>query len=138
MNRDHASVNDVAGTAGTVAAVTAATVPAVPATSLTLAWSLFIGAWACGVALVLAQWWRQWQPIRRALRDARPIDIGQHLGLTVLTSASMIEPGVFGIWRPVLLVPDGIRDRLTPAQLRALIAHEQCHVCLLYTSDAAD
>ena len=112
----------------TPAAVTAATVPAVPATSLTLAWSLFIGVWACGVALVLAQWWRQWQPIRRALRVARPIDIGQHLGLTVLTSASMIEPGVFGIWRPVLLVPDGIRDRLTPAQLRALIAHEQCHV----------
>jgi uncharacterized protein (TIGR03435 family) len=40
----------------------------------------------------------------------------------------MVEPGVFGIWRQVLLVPEGISDRLAPAQLRALIAHERCHV----------
>jgi bla regulator protein BlaR1 len=28
----------------------------------------------------------------------------------------------------VLLLPDGIFDRLTSAQLRAVIAHELCHV----------
>src|SRR4030095_5750961 len=57
-----------------------------------------------------------------------PIDVREDKSLTVLASAAMIEPGVFGIWRQVLLVPEGISDRLTPAQLRALIAHERCHV----------
>jgi len=29
---------------------------------------------------------------------------------------------------PVLLLPEGIADRLTPSQLQAVIAHELCHV----------
>jgi uncharacterized protein (TIGR03435 family) len=39
-----------------------------------------------------------------------------------------VEPGVFGIRHPVLLLPEGIADRLTPAQLEAVLAHEMCHV----------
>jgi len=35
---------------------------------------------------------------------------------------------VFGVFRPVLLLPDGIGDRLAPAELRAILAHELCHV----------
>jgi uncharacterized protein (TIGR03435 family) len=38
-----------------------------------------------------------------------------------------LEPGVFGIFRPVLLLPEGILERLTPAQLQAVLAHELCH-----------
>ena len=48
--------------------------------------------------------------------------------LAVLSSPSMPEPGVVGIRRPRLLLPEGIVERLTPAQLRALIAHERCHI----------
>ena len=53
-----------------------------------------------------------------------------HLELPIKarSSPSLLEPGVFGILRPVLLLPDGIFDRLTPAQLQAVIAHELCHV----------
>jgi len=36
--------------------------------------------------------------------------------------------GIFGIRRPVLLLPEGITDRLTPAQLQAVLSHELCHV----------
>ena len=114
----------------TPAAATVATVssgPVAPSSS-TLWPMLLLVAWSAGVLLVLAQWWQQWKPIRRALRDARPADIGDHDDVTVRASSSMIEPGVFGILRPVLLVPEGITDRLTPAQLRALIAHERCHI----------
>jgi uncharacterized protein (TIGR03435 family) len=39
-----------------------------------------------------------------------------------------LEPGVFGIVKPVLLLPEGIADRLTKPQLNAIIAHEICHV----------
>ena len=43
-------------------------------------------------------------------------------------SFTLLEPGFFGIFRPVLLLPDGITDRLTPAQFQAILAHELCHL----------
>jgi bla regulator protein BlaR1 len=92
---------------------------------------LLLATWAAGVAFVLVSWWTQWLPFRRARAEARAIDIRtgyNATGLTILGSPSMIEPGVVGIRNPVLLVPDGISDRLSSAQLRALIAHEHCHV----------
>src|SRR5262249_12105386 len=33
-----------------------------------------------------------------------------------------------GVFRPVLLLPDGIAKWLSPAQLRCVVAHELCHV----------
>ena len=50
------------------------------------------------------------------------------VGVPVLSSSSLLEPGIFGILRPVLLVPEGIQDHLTSAQLNAIVAHEMCHV----------
>jgi uncharacterized protein (TIGR03435 family) len=45
-----------------------------------------------------------------------------------MSSSWTFEPGVVGIWRPVLLLPDGLADRLTAAQLSTVIAHERCHI----------
>jgi uncharacterized protein (TIGR03435 family) len=113
----------------TPAAATITPVASAPLAPSPIPWpTLLLAAWGVGVLFVLVQWWRQWRPIRQALRSAHAIDVGENAGLSVLASTSMIEPGVFGIWRPVLLVPEGIGDRLTPAQLRALIAHERCHI----------
>ena len=39
-----------------------------------------------------------------------------------------IEPGVFGILRPVLMWPAGIEDRLSDEQIEAILAHEVAHV----------
>ena len=39
-----------------------------------------------------------------------------------------LEPGIFGIVRPVLVWPAGISEHLTGAHLEAIIAHEVCHV----------
>ena len=39
-----------------------------------------------------------------------------------------MEPGVFGIWRPVLMLPKGITEHLSSAQLDAILSHELCHV----------
>ena len=46
----------------------------------------------------------------------------------MLTTSARIEPGIFGILKPILLLPAGIAGRLTPAQLDAVIAHELCHI----------
>jgi uncharacterized protein (TIGR03435 family) len=45
----------------------------------------------------------------------------------VLSSPGSIEPGIFGIWRPVLLLPEGITEKLASDQLKAILAHELCH-----------
>jgi bla regulator protein blaR1 len=93
---------------------------------------LLMAIWGMGAAVVLISWWRQWLPIRTALRQATPVRLNAEHGpkdLVVLSSPSMPEPGVVGVLRPRLLLPEGIVDRLTPAQLRALIAHERCHIC---------
>jgi uncharacterized protein (TIGR03435 family) len=39
-----------------------------------------------------------------------------------------MEPGIFGIVRPVLIWPRGMSERLDDAHLEAILAHEVCHV----------
>jgi bla regulator protein BlaR1 len=85
-----------------------------------------LGVWMCGMVAVTFRWARRWRSIRATLRAAAPVDLG--IGIPVLMSRASIEPGVFGIWRPVLLLPQGITARLSWPQLQAVIAHEICHV----------
>jgi len=103
-----------------------------PTSDPTAMWPWVLAAvWVIGLVVVLFWWWRQWASVRTALRQARPMDLGcayDTVGLIVMSSPSTLEPGVVGIWRPILLLPDGLADRLTAAQLGALIAHERCHV----------
>jgi bla regulator protein blaR1 len=46
----------------------------------------------------------------------------------VMSAPRFGEPGIFGIFRPALLLPEGIDQRLDRAQLDAILAHELCHV----------
>ena len=82
--------------------------------------------WACGAIVVLLGWTRRWLRFRRALRGAKPLALDAPV--RAMSTPARIEPGVFGIFRPLLLVPEGIADRLTPAQWRAILAHELSHV----------
>ncbi len=101
-------------------------------------------AWIGGSVIVLLLWWIKWrrltagmvsnenQPVRcgreiEGLRRLeRAVGIRQPIGLVV--SASSAEPGIMGIFRPVLLLPKGISGRLTDAQMESIIIHELCHV----------
>lgn len=87
---------------------------------------LILGLWLCGASVVLIAWMRQWIRIRSALRTASPLDL--NLPIRTMSSPARLEPGIFGVFRPVLLVPEGITDRLTPEQWRAIVDHELCHV----------
>jgi bla regulator protein BlaR1 len=88
--------------------------------------SALFAVWLCGVIAGLALWFRWWRRIRILQRTARPLKLS--LPVPVMSSSARIEPGVFGIHKPVLLLPDGITDRLTSSQLDAVLAHELCHV----------
>jgi uncharacterized protein (TIGR03435 family) len=48
--------------------------------------------------------------------------------LSLVSSTANLEPGVFGIFRPILWLPAGIGDRLEDAELEAILAHELCHI----------
>lgn len=87
---------------------------------------LLIAIWACGSIVVAVRWHRNWQQIRKAVRSAAPQAFTA--GIPVLATSSLLEPGIFGIFRPVLLLPEGIMNRLTPAQMNTVVAHEMCHV----------
>ena len=82
--------------------------------------------WLLGVLVIVARWMAQWRSASHALRSAEPLELDARI--PVLSSPTLLEPGVFGIFRPVLLVPEGITGRLSPEQLRAILAHELCHV----------
>jgi bla regulator protein blaR1 len=87
---------------------------------------ILFAVWICGFAISILLWVRCWLQIRSARRGATPLAID--FPIPVLSSPTRLEPGVFGIREPVLLLPEGITECLAPAQLKAILAHELCHV----------
>src|SRR5262249_54626054 len=88
--------------------------------------TLLWGTWACGFLGIGCSWWIRWRRFRAAVRTGSPVPLA--VPIRTVSSTLLIEPGVFGVFRPVVLLPDGILDRLTSAQLKAVIAHELCHI----------
>ncbi len=88
--------------------------------------SLLLALWLAGTGVLLLRWARRWLQLQAVLRSATPLP--PVVGLPVRSARTSLEPGVFGVFRPVLLMPEGITQRLTAAQLDAIFAHELCHV----------
>jgi bla regulator protein BlaR1 len=117
-------------------------VSASPAPAASALSTLLVAVWFCGCAVVLFSWWLRWRRIAVVARTARPACAGPALRtlrrleeiagikrpVQLATSTTSLAPGVFGVVRPLLLLPAGIADRLGDGQLEALIAHELCHV----------
>jgi GWxTD domain-containing protein len=89
----------------------------------------FVFVWFGGAVIVLLVWFLRWLQIARIVRNADPFDASDKSpGIRILTSRSGMEPGVFGIFRPVLLLPEGLAHHLPAVQLEPIIAHEMFHV----------
>ena len=104
------------------------TVSFVPSTASTPDWvsMTILGVWACGFAAIALMRLRGWFRVRAAVRSSCPLEIP--VPVNVRSSPGLLEPGVVGFLRPVLLLPEGIAEYLTPLQLEAVLAHELCHV----------
>jgi len=89
-------------------------------------WLAFAAVWILGFAVSIVSWFIQWQRVSRAMRHATRLNLDAPI--PVLSCGKNVEPGVFGILKPVLLLPDGILNRLSPPQLQVVLAHELCHV----------
>jgi bla regulator protein BlaR1 len=104
--------------------------------------AVLIAIWLGGFLAVLCGWCVRWRRISAEVHRATPLVQGREFdallrmqpdaGITrpveLRLSQSTLEPGIFGIVRPVLLWPEGISQQLDDSQLQAVIAHELWHV----------
>ncbi len=98
--------------------------------------------WLAGFIAVLVVWGKRWLRVARTMSAASPLCEGREVAalrcaeggvglrspIELRASAGAMEPGVFGILRPVLAWPAGISARLDDKHLEAVMAHEVCHV----------
>jgi uncharacterized protein (TIGR03435 family) len=87
---------------------------------------VLLGIWACGFVATLIFWVSCWYRLGVARRNSKPLSLG--IPIPVFSTASRMEPGVFGFRKPVVLLPVGITDHLSPAQVDLVLAHEMCHI----------
>jgi bla regulator protein blaR1 len=98
--------------------------------------------WVLGFAAVLLAWYARWRHVSKVLQRAIPVEDGREIDILChienhakapprtqfLISSDLMEPGVFGIFRPVLLWPARLSDRLEDTHIEAILAHEVAHV----------
>jgi bla regulator protein BlaR1 len=98
--------------------------------------------WLGGFVTVTGRWWLRWRSIATAIRGAAPVSQGRVVEIlrrveksagirwpiSLRTSQTSLEPGIFGIVRPLLLWPGGISQHLQDAHVEAILAHEVQHV----------
>lgn len=95
---------------------------AVPGSHLS---TILLIIWSAGCGAVLASWFLRWRRTRRVLSSAKPLSIPAPIA--VCESHAVAEPGLVGIFRPVIILPAGLAARLAPAEMRGVLAHELCH-----------
>jgi bla regulator protein BlaR1 len=104
----------------------AASIPFLPPTPARSPFpAVLLTIWIGGFAAIAFSWWIRWRRILAMVRRALPVQLA--IPIPAKSSPTLLEPGIFGISRPVLLLPECIFERLTPTQLQAVIAHELCH-----------
>jgi beta-lactamase regulating signal transducer with metallopeptidase domain len=86
---------------------------------------LFAGIWLAGFAAVLGSRLKHWLRLRILIRQARDLDLPSPLDTKA--SNSLLEPGLVGIVKPVVLLPEGLMARLSKAERDAILAHELAH-----------
>lgn len=89
-----------------------------------------LSLWALGFAAVVGVWIARALRVRKLLRASTPYAGALPRGadeLEARTSHALLEPALVGIVRPVLLLPRGIAEHLTRAQLEAVLEHELSH-----------
>ena len=98
--------------------------------------------WLCGFVVVLFVWCVRWRRISASVREAEPLRQGREVEVLrrlesapgmpkhveIRSSRGSLEPGIFGITRPVLLWPHGITGRLADEHLKSILAHELLHI----------
>ena len=98
--------------------------------------------WLCGTIAVLLNWFRLRRGVARMVKKAMPItdrtafrvfqrviqEKGMPGNISLLVCIDSMEPGVFGIFRPVLLLPAGILEHINDREFETVLLHEFEHI----------
>ncbi len=98
--------------------------------------------WVFGATGCLFYWIKKNRYVSRAIRESEPLSHGHAFtallrlkrsgrasaDVRLALSRTSMEPGVFGIFRPVLLLPAGMPERLEDSELEAILEHELSHI----------
>lgn len=87
---------------------------------------IVVSIWALGTFVLLLRWLVNHFRARRLIDDSAPCSLAAPI--PVRCTSALAEPGVVGIWKPVLLMPRHLLESLSPPQLDCVIAHELWHV----------
>jgi bla regulator protein blaR1 len=104
--------------------------------------ALLVVVWDIGFLVVVCVWIARWRRMSVAMRGAVPLQEGREaealrrmernaglrMKIEMFLSRASLEPGIFGIARPILVWPAGISARLDDAHVEAILAHEVGHV----------
>lgn len=100
------------------------------------------GIWLAGCILLLIRWWVRRRQLSLALRAGESSLSGREYEalsevlsqlrirrrVELIISPKVTEPGVWGMLRPIVVLPEGISDQLSDAELEAVMLHEMIHV----------
>jgi beta-lactamase regulating signal transducer with metallopeptidase domain len=88
--------------------------------------TLAISIWALGASALLLRWMSQWRAMHALLASAPclPMD----LPVPVRVTSAGLTPGVFGVFKPVLILPHAVMHELSASQIQTVLAHEMCHI----------
>ena len=81
--------------------------------------------WALGAAAIAAAWLLRWHRLSAIARNGQTLPF--ELAVPVRTTPALMEPGLVGIWRPVILLPEGIFQQLSGSEIDTILRHELCH-----------
>jgi bla regulator protein BlaR1 len=98
--------------------------------------------WLAGFVTVIGLWWLRWRSAAAAIQCAAPVSHGRVLEIlrrvekaaglrspiSLRSSQTSLEPGIFGIRRPLLLWPAGLSQHVQDAHVEAILTHEVQHV----------
>jgi bla regulator protein blaR1 len=94
--------------------------------------------WLSGAAVVAFMWFLRGRQVTRIRRRAVEVPWGREAmmlrrvssgkAVPVLLTDECVEPGIFGILRPVLIWPVELSGRLNDGQMEAILRHEMLHV----------
>jgi len=87
---------------------------------------ILLGLWALGFAVVLGSRVLRWVRLNALIAQAHELDTAT--SVKVMASSSLMEPGLVGVFRPVVLMPAGLLPHLAPGEMQSILAHEASHL----------
>jgi bla regulator protein blaR1 len=102
---------------------------------------IIVAAWLAGMVVVLLVWSAGWIRVSRMVARAVPLEegpefealrrlessLGIRTPIRLVLSRNCMEPGIFGVFRPVLIWPEGVSQHLDDRHINAILTHEISH-----------